>query len=305
MTYSIVARDPETGALGVAVQSHWPFVGFGLAWAEAGVGAVASQAFSEASYGPLGLELLRAGKSPSEALAALTSVDGDADERQVGIVDVSGRTAIHTGARCIREAGHLAGDGFTVHANMMERDTVWGAMAEAYEASNAEFPLRLVDALDAAEAQGGDIRGRQSAAILVVTGSPTGKRWADTVLDARVDDSDLPLPELRRLVELQRAYDLMDRGEELSREGDHGAARRSFEDALALAPGAPEIRFWHAVVLAKTGGAEEARSVMRSLASERPQWAELLHRLPAAGAFPDDPELLRAVDPEAEEPHRT
>jgi uncharacterized Ntn-hydrolase superfamily protein len=305
VTYSIVARDAETGALGVAVQSHWPFVGSGLAWAEAGVGAVASQAFSEASYGPLGLDLLRAGKSPVEALAALTSVDEHAAERQVGIVDASGGTAIHTGALCIREAGHRAGNGYTVHANMMERDTVWDAMANAYEASTADFPFRLVDALDAAEAEGGDIRGRQSAAILVVTGSPTGRHWADTALDARVDDAERPLPELRRLVELQRAYDLMDHGEELSRDGRHDEARRAFEEALALVPEAPEIRFWYAVVLAKTGGAEEARSIVRSLASERPQWAELLRRLPAAGAFPDDPELPRAVDPEAENPPRT
>jgi uncharacterized Ntn-hydrolase superfamily protein len=300
VTYSIVARDPETGALGLAVQSHWPFVGFGLAWAESGVGAVASQAFSEASYGPLGLDLLRAGKSPEEALSALTSVDADAEERQVGIVDSEGRTAVHTGARCIREAGHRSGEGYTVHANMMERSTVWDAMAAAYEASTSEFSLRLVDALDAAEAEGGDIRGRQSAAILVVTGTPTGMRWADAKLDARVDDAELPLPELRRLVELQRAYDLMDHGEELARDGDHEAARRSFEEALGFAPTAPEIRFWYAVALAKTGDVVEARSLMESLAAERHQWAELLRRLPAAGAFPDDPELLRLVDPDAD-----
>ena len=299
MTYSIVARDPDSGALGVAVQSHWPFVGFNLAFAEAGVGAVASQAFLEASYGPLALGLLRAGKSPSEALAALTSMDEVASERQVGIVDATGRTAIHTGERCIREAGHRMGDGFTVHANMMERDTVWAAMASAFEASTSEFPLRLLDALDAAEGEGGDIRGRQSAAIIVVRATPTGRSWEDATIDARVDDSDLPLPELRRLVDLQRAYDLMDRGEELSREGDHQEARRVFERSLELAPNAPEIRFWYAVVLAKTGGVDEARALMRSLAEERPQWTELLRRLPASGAFPHDPELLRAVDPDA------
>jgi uncharacterized Ntn-hydrolase superfamily protein len=299
MTYSIVARDPDTGAFGAAVQSHWPFVGFGVPWAEAGVGAVASQAFSEASYGPLGLELLRAGKSPDEALRALSLIDADAEERQVGIVDAQGRAAALTGPRCIREAGHVVGDGFTVHANMMERDTVWSAMAAAFERSTSEFPLRLVDALDAAEADGGDIRGRQSAAVLVVTGTPTGRPWADRVLDARVDDSDDPLPEIRRLVNLQRAYDLMDRGEDLAREGDERGAAAAYEQALSLAPQNPEIRFWLAVGLATSGRRDDARALLAALAEERPQWAELLRRLPAAGLLPRDAELLRAIDPEA------
>jgi uncharacterized Ntn-hydrolase superfamily protein len=299
MTYSIVARDPDTGAFGVAVQSHWPFVGFGVPWAEAGVGAVATQAMVDVSYGPLGLDLLRAGRSPDEALRALTSIDDGAAERQVGIVDARGRTAALTGPRCIRAAGHVVGDGFTVHANMMERDTVWNAMAAAYEASTEAFPLRLVDALDAAEAEGGDIRGRQSAAVIVVTGTPTGKPWADRILDARVDDSDDPLPEIRRLVNLQRGYDAMDRGEDLRSEGDAAAATEAFAEALELAPGAPEIRFWQAVGLATAGKTDDARALMTTLAQERPQWAELLRRLPAAGALPNDPALLRAVDPEA------
>jgi uncharacterized Ntn-hydrolase superfamily protein len=172
-------------------------------------------------------------------------------------------------------------------------------MATTFEASTEVFPLRLVDALDAAEAEGGDIRGRQSAAVLIVTGTPTGKRWADTVIDARVDDADDPLPEIRRLVNLQRAYDAMDRAEELGRSRDETGAAAAMEEAMELAPGAPEIRFWLAVGLAQAGRREDARGLMTSLAEERPQWAELLRRLPAAGAFPDDPELLRAVDPES------
>src|SRR4051794_26975916 len=205
MTYSIVARDPETGAFGVAVQSHWPFVGSGVPWAEAGVGAVASQAMAEASYGPLGLQLLRVGKSPDEVLRALSTVDEKAAERQVGIVDAQGRAAVLTGPRCIREAGHVVGDGFTVQANMMERSSVWDAMAAAYLASTEEFPFRLMDALDAGEREGGDIRGLQSAAILLV--GPETRQWEETTI--RVEDSEEPLSELRRLLRLERAYALM------------------------------------------------------------------------------------------------
>jgi uncharacterized Ntn-hydrolase superfamily protein len=295
MTYSIVARDPETGAFGVAVQSHWPFVGAGIAWAKAGVGALASQAFADASYGPLGLELLHAGKSPDEVLRALSSIDEDASQRQVGIVDTEGRAAVLTGPRCIREAGHVVGDGFTVQANMMERSTVWDAMASAYLASTGEFAFRLVDALDAGEREGGDIRGRQSGALLLV--GPNAQAWEETTI--RVDDSEEPLVELRRLLRLERAYGLMGRAEDLGQAGDAAGALKAFGEALELAPGNEEIRFWLAVGLATAGRTGEARSQMASLVAERPQWAELLRRLPAAGLLQDDPELLRAIDPDA------
>ena len=295
MTYSIVARDARTGELGVAVQSHWPFVGDGVAWAEAGVGAVATQSFVEVSYGPLGLELMRAGKEPAEALSALTSVDELASRRQVGMVDAKGRAAAHTGSGCIREAGHRLGDGYTVHANLMERDTVWDAMAAAFESSDAQLPIRLLDVLDAAEREGGDIRGRQSASILVVSGTPTGPSWQDRTLDARVDDHDQPLEELRRLVLLHHAYDHMERADTLVEEGNLEEALRAYEEARKLEPDAPEIRFWHAITLSKAGRVKEAAALLEDLRRERPQWADLVRRLPAAGELPDDPLLIASL----------
>src|SRR5436305_10054248 len=216
-TFSIVARDHETGELGVAVQSDWFSVGSVVPWAEAGVGAVATQSFAERSYGPLGLELLRAGKSPQQAIAALASVDAEQARRQVAIVGAAGEAAAHTGSGCIAEAGHVVGEGegFTCQANMMERATVWEAMAQAYREGTGRLAERLLAALDAAEGEGGDIRGRQSAAILVVTGTPSGRPWDDRRIDLRVENHPDPLPELRRLVSLHEAYRLNSLAEEL------------------------------------------------------------------------------------------
>src|SRR5438876_938659 len=207
MTYSIVARDKRTGELGVAVQSHYFQVGPVVPWALAGVGAVATQAHVNISYGPLGLELLQAGYTAQQALKALTAGDPHADLRQCAIVDAAGNVAAHTGAKCIPAAGHRLGDGFSCQANLMERDTVWGAMAAVFESTDAPLADRLMAALDAAEAEGGDIRGRQSAAMLVVSGTGTGKPWKDRVIDLRVEDSPEPLTELGRLLHIRRAYD--------------------------------------------------------------------------------------------------
>ena len=206
MTYSIVARDPETGELGVAVQTRSFAVGAIVPWAEAGVGAVATQAFTERSYGPLTLSLLQAGRAADEALRGLVAADPDEAVRQVGVVDAAGRTAVHTGERCVPEAGHLSGTGFTVQANMMRSAEVWPAMADAYERPAGSLPQRLLAALDAAEAAGGDFRGRQTAALLVVEGTPSGRPWDARVVDVRVDDHPDPLGELRRLVTLAEAY---------------------------------------------------------------------------------------------------
>jgi len=201
-TYSIVARDSATGELGVAVQSHWFSVGAVVPWAEAGVGAVATQSFIDPSYGALGLDLMRAGKSAPEALAALLAADAQRDVRQVGMVDARGRVARHTGRLCIPAAGDQAGAQYVVQANLMERATVWPAMARAFEAATGDLAERLMAALEAAEAEGGDIRGRQSAALLVVKAHSTGRPWADRRFDLRVEDHPEPLPELRRLLRL-------------------------------------------------------------------------------------------------------
>lgn len=204
-TYSIVARDPQTGDMGVAVQSHWFSVGSVVSWAEAGVGAVATQSFVDPAYGPLGLELMRAGKSAPEALAALLAADDQREVRQVGMVDATGGLATHTGTKCIPAAGSRIGSDFVVQANLMDRETVWPAMARAFESTRGDLADRLLAALDAAETEGGDIRGRQSAALLVVKGQASGAPWADRIFDLRVEDHLEPLQELRRLVLVHRA----------------------------------------------------------------------------------------------------
>jgi uncharacterized Ntn-hydrolase superfamily protein len=271
MTYSIVARDAETGELGVAVQSHYFSVGSVVPWLEAGVGAVATQSMVEVSYGPLALELLKAGRSPEETLRGLTAADAGQDRRQVAVVDATGRVAVHTGTRCIAEAGHVTGDGFSAQANMMTKPTVPDAMAAAFTTATGPLAERLLDALDAAEAEGGDIRGRQSAAIAIVSGQLGTTPW-DRVMDVRVEDAAEPLVELRRLVGLKRAYT------------GHG-------DASALGPN-PELTFWQGVTLAAAGQVDEALPLLRQAYAAGPGWSELLRRLPASGLFPDDPDLL-------------
>src|SRR5262245_30018631 len=204
-TYSIVARDAQTGELGVAVQSHWFAVGSIVPWAEAGVGAVATQSFVDASYGKLGLDLLRAGRAAPDALKGLLAADENRDDRQVAMIDATGKVAAHTGAKCIPATGHHVGKDFSVQANLMLRDTVWPAMAKAFESTQGDLASRMLAALEAAQQSGGDIRGKQSAALIVVAGKPSGRPWQDRVFDLRIDDHAEPVAELRRLVNLQRA----------------------------------------------------------------------------------------------------
>ena len=297
MTYSIVARDHETGELGVAVQSDWFSVGSVVPWAEAGVGAVATQSFAERSYGPLGLELLRAGKSPQQAIAALGSVDAEQARRQVAIVGAAGEAAAHTGSGCIAEAGHVVGEGegFTCQANMMERATVWEAMAQAYREGTGRLAERLLAALDAAEGEGGDIRGRQSAAILVVTGTPSGRPWDDRRIDLRVENHPDPLPELRRLVSLHEAYRLNSVAEELLMAGDVEGAGRVNARALELGPDDVQLAFWSGLTLAGMGKLDEARTLIARARAANGRYAEMLRRVAAAGLFPKDDGLLDAL----------
>src|SRR5437899_3340195 len=187
-TFSIVARDSVTGELGVAVQSHWFSVGPLVPWAEAGVGAVATQSFVDPAYGPLGLELMRTGKTARQSLEGILASDPGREVRQVAMVDARGGVAAHTGKKCIPAAGHIEGEQFTVEANLMLNDKVWPAMAKAYRETKGDLAERMLAALDAAQTAGGDIRGRQSAAILIVSGKPTGKPWDDRIMDLRVED---------------------------------------------------------------------------------------------------------------------
>ncbi|MGZ8631936.1 MAG: DUF1028 domain-containing protein [Actinomycetota bacterium] len=283
MTYSIVARDPETGRLGVAVQSHWFSVGSVVSWAEAGVGAVATQSFAERSYGPLGLELMRRGRSATEALETLLRSDRDEAVRQVAFVDVHGRVGVHTGEGCIREFGHATGEGFSVQANMMARDTVWRAMATAYRSAEGDLPDRLLAALEAGQGEGGDIRGMQSAAILVVEAEPTGTEWGDRLLDLRVEDHATPVDELARVVRLWRAYGHAERAEELELADDIDGAMRERFTSLEIQPDHPELAFWAAVAMAQAGRLDDARRTIEVAHAAGPGWAELLRRIVADG----------------------
>jgi uncharacterized Ntn-hydrolase superfamily protein len=294
-TFSIVARDPATGQMGVAVQSHWFSVGSVVTWAEAGVGAVATQALSETSYGPLGLALMRAGKNAPEALAALLAADERNEIRQVAMVDAKGRVATHTGKRTIAEAGHVIGDGFSVQANMMLNPTVWPAMARAYRKSKGDLAERMLAALDAAQIAGGDIRGMQSAAILIVEAISTGRPWVDTIMELRVEDHREPIKELRRLVNIQRAYQHMNKGDDFIGKGQIEQALKAYSEADAMAPEMDELPFWHAIALVEMGRLEEALPIFKHVFEINPDWATLVQRLPAAGLLRNDPEMLARI----------
>ena len=295
MTYSIVARDPKTGKFGVAVQSHYFSVGPVVPWVEAGVGAVATQAFVEVSYGPRGLELMRAGKPAPDALDELVTADPDAARRQVAMVDAHGNVAAHTGELCIAYAGHKTGDGVSVQANMMERDTVPAAMLAAYESTSGDLTDRLLAAMDAAEAEGGDIRGRQSAAIVVAERNRQQHSWQGRLMELRVEDCPEPLPELRRLVQLHRAYRLADAAEHAATEGDVARAATHMKEALDLAPGNPEIAFWAAMGTASSGQMAMAKELLAQAVAADPRWTELVRRLPATGMFPVSEETIREL----------
>jgi len=290
-TFSIVARDPATGQMGVAVQSHWFSVGSIVPWAAAGVGAIATQSMVNPNYGSLGLDLLRGGLPADAVLKALLTADEGRDLRQVAIVDAAGRVAAHTGARCIASAGHLTGDGFSVQANMMANSTIWLAMRTAYLSSKGSLSERLLAALDAAQAAGGDIRGQQSAAILVVKAQSSGSPWADKLVDLRVEDHPRPLGELCRLLHLHQAYDLMNAGDEHLGAERIDQALESYRGAAQLAPEVMEMPFWHASTLADLGRMDEALPIFQRVFAAEPQWRELFSRLALVGlskATPQD-----------------
>jgi uncharacterized Ntn-hydrolase superfamily protein len=267
VTYSLVARDPQTGELGVAVQSHWFSVGAVVPFVRRGFGAVAVQSVPDPTHGPRILDRLEAGAAPNQALAAVLTGDEGQAMRQTAAVDAAGRVAVHTGASCIPEAGHVAGEGFSCQANMMRRATVPGAMAAAFEAAHGPLAERMLAALEAAEAEGGDIRGRQSAAL--VAGA----------VELRVEDHPDPLAELRRLLVLARAYEAAGAADERMAEGRFDEAVALYERAAELAPGNDELLFWAGLAAAQGGDLELGVERVRQAIGIKPAWRELLDRL--------------------------
>jgi uncharacterized Ntn-hydrolase superfamily protein len=298
-TYSIVALDPDTGELGVAVQSHWFSVGALVPWAKAGVGAVATQSLVDPSYGPLGLELMAAGKSAEQAIAALTTGDAHPEIRQVAMVSADGSVAAHTGSNCIPEAGHRTGTNYSVQANLMTNVTVPDAMAAAFESAEGDLAARMLAALVAAEDAGGDIRGKQSAAILVVGGEPTGRVWEDVVVDLRVEDHPEPLVELSRLLTVHRGYEKMNEGDLAIEHGDLRGAESAYGAAQEILGDNLEASYWYAVALCNAGQVDRAIEVFHQVFQRGENWRELTPRLVGGGFLvADEATLERILDME-------
>lgn len=278
-TYSIVAVDKNRGEIGAAVQSHWFSVGSTVPWAEAGVGAVATQSFVNPSFGPQGVELLKQGLSPEQVVDRLVASDAGREMRQLAVIDRHGRAFAFTGRRCVPEAGHRIGEGYSVQANLMENAEVWPAMAQAFEQTAGPLAERMIEALAAAQACGGDLRGKQSAALLIVRGESSGEIWKDRVVDLRVEDHEEPVQELRRLLGVFRAYEHMNRGDEALEADDKEQALREYGDALKLYPDSQEIRFWCGVSLANTGQLEQALPIFAEVFRAHLGWRTLTERI--------------------------
>ncbi len=294
-TYSIVVRDAATGHLGVAVQSHYFGVGAVVPWAEPGVGVVATQSFLKVGYGPEGLAAMRAGRTAQEALAEAVGRDPERHLRQVAMVDAAGTVAAHTGELCVAAAGHLTGDGFSVQANLMASAEVWPAMARAYEASSGDLADRLIAALEAAQAAGGDLRGQQSAALLIVGGERLERPWEGRLFDLRVEDHPTPLVELRRLVRLARAYRHVETGDAAVGQGRVEDAAAAFRVAVDLAPEIAELKVWAALSLLRMGREAEAMPLFGAAFAADPTLVELVPRVVPLGLAPDDPTVLARI----------
>ena len=294
-TYSIVALDAETGQLGVAVQSHWFSVGTVVPWAKAGVGAVATQSIAEPSYGPKGLALMEKGTPADEALQSLLAKDIGENVRQVAMVDAQGNVGVHTGSRCISHASHLTGKNYSVQANIMAKSTVPSAMVQAFESTTGDLAERMLAALDAAEAEGGDLRGRQSAAMLVVSGEPTGDPWTDRIVDLEVADHENPLIELRRLLRISQAYRHAQRGDEYMEKNEMDSALQEYSAATKLYPENPELPFWTAVTLAQTGELEKALLIFNDVFSRNGNLRELVPRIVQAGFLTVEQNVLQEI----------
>ncbi len=296
-TFSIVARDPQTGEMGVAVQSHWFSVGTIVTWAEAGVGAIATQSFVNASFGPRGLEMLKKGMTAQQAVDSLLASDEGREFRQLAIIDSKGNVASFTGKKCVQPAGNIVGDNFSCQANLMINDKVWPAMSEAFKKSTGPLAERMMAALEAGQKAGGDIRGKQSAAMLVVRGKSTGKVWEDRLIDLRVDDSPEPIKELKRLLKVHRAYDHMNAGDLAVEKNDMKQALYEYSTAEKMFPDNAEMKYWHAVALANNGKVDESLPIFREVFNMDENWRDLTPRLVEPGLLTvDDKDLKRIMD---------
>ncbi len=294
-TYSIVAYDQDTGEFGVAVQSHWFSVGSLVPWAKAGVGAVATQSFVKVEYGPEGLALMEEGKSAKEALEILIAKDKGEAVRQVAMIDSKSRVAVHTGKNCIYAAGHKVGKNYSVQANLMEKESVWTAMAMAFEITKGDLSEKMMASLEAAEKEGGDIRGKQSAAMLIVSGEPTGISWKDVVMDIRIDDNPDPLKELKRLIRIHKAYQCANKGDHYLEIGEINNALVEYDKASVLYPENPELPYWLAITLAGIGNLEKALPIFSKVFKEEPRLKLMTPRLVNVGLLPDDKDILEKI----------
>lgn len=283
-TFSIVARDAETGEMAVAVQSHWFSVGSLVSWGKSGVGVVATQSFVNPSYGPKGLALMQEGMSAEAALEQLIAEDEGKAYRQVAFLDVNGNASAYTGEKCVVYASQITGDNFSVQANMMLTDQTVPAMAEAFE-KYGELPLaeRMVEVLKAAQAAGGDIRGKQSAALIVVGLELVENPWEEYKINLRVDDHQNPIDELDRLLKVARAYEYMNRGDLAVEAGDMPEALKQYGTAEMMFPDNLEMKFWKAVAMANDGQLEEAKPIFKAIFEQDENWREMIGRLVKPG----------------------
>lgn len=294
-TYSIVAFDQKAGQIGVAVQSHWFSVGSDVSWAEAGAGAVATQSMVNVSFGPRGLALMKEGKTAKQAVQELIAADENRELRQLAAVDAGGKVAAYTGKKCIPAAGHYIGEGYSVQANLMLSDRVWPAMADAFEKSRGPLAERMVKTLEAAQNAGGDLRGKQSAALLIVRHLPTGRIWEDRVLDLHVEDHPEPVREIGRLLKVFRAYEHMNRGDLAIEHNDTKRALQEYRQAQSICPENLEMKYWYAVSLANAGKLKSARSIFKDLFSRDERWLIFLKRLDEAGLLEIDKKELERI----------
>ena len=294
-TFSIVARDSITGEMGVAVQSHWFSVGSIVGWAEAGVGAVATQSLVNPSFGMRGLELLKKGKTAKETVEELIASDSGSAFRQLAIVDAKGNAFSYTGKNCIPEAGNIIGRSFSVQANLMLNDKVPAAMEKVFKASKGPLAERMIAALEAAQTVGGDIRGQQSASLLVVKGVSSGKIWEDKLIDLRVEDNSQPIQELKRLLKVYRAYEHMNNGDLATEKGDWETAIKEYGEAEKMFPDNIEMKFWHAVNLVNKGKTEDALPLFKTIFAKEKNWLILLPRLRKVGLLSTDDATVKKI----------